>query len=151
MPVMFAAVFGSVLGLALTYFAGHWFAGHPWSQSLLWPKQKWWFSMSQKALSLLRRYGVILLIFNRFLPAVRAVIFFAAGLARLGFLRVFLAGIAGSVIWNGLLAVAGFFVGSNFEKVVDLLSVYQNWAAVILILVVAVVILVRRRTKDPQT
>jgi membrane protein DedA with SNARE-associated domain len=73
----------------------------------------------------MRRVGSVLILINRFLPAVRGVLFVAAGAARISFWRVMLLGAASAMGWNVLLIGLGLLVGGNAERLEDLLRTYQ--------------------------
>lgn len=67
-------------------------------------------------------------LFNRFIPGVRALIFLAAGASRLPLLRTMLLGIVSSIAWNLLLLGAGVLVGGNALKLESLVDRYQTLA-----------------------
>lgn len=97
----------------------------------------------------LRKNGTLLILFNRFMPGVRAVIFLAVGSARLPFARSILLGAASSVMWNVLLLGAGIAVGGNAERLERMLRSYQVLAlGIIGVVIVAVVVryFARRKT-----
>jgi membrane protein DedA with SNARE-associated domain len=73
----------------------------------------------------MRRVGSVLILINRFLPAVRGILFVAAGAARISFWRVMLLGAASAMGWNVLLIGLGLLVGGNAERLEDLLRTYQ--------------------------
>jgi membrane protein DedA with SNARE-associated domain len=64
----------------------------------------------------MRRSGPALIALNRFLPAVRGILFLAAGAARLPFRRVISLGALSALVWNALLLAAGVAVGGNAER-----------------------------------
>lgn len=97
----------------------------------------------------LRKRSVPLILFNRFMPGVRAVIFLAVGSARLPFARSMLLGVASSVMWNVLLLGAGIAVGGNAERLERLLRSYQALAlGIIAVVVVALVVRYFARRKS---
>lgn len=95
-----------------------------------------------------RRWGWWLILFNRFMPGVRAFIFLAAGASALPVRRVVVLGGVSALAWNGLLLVAGGVVASNAEELVALVDRYMKVAGAALLvaaLLLAVRALVRRR------
>jgi membrane-associated protein len=95
-----------------------------------------------------RRWGVWLLLANRFLPGVRAFLFYAAGASGLPLWKVLLCGGISSAVWNAVLLGAGALAVENVDELVDLFERYTRvaWvalAAIALVLVAAAV--VRRR------
>ncbi len=98
----------------------------------------------------MRRVGSLLILINRFLPAVRGVLFVAAGAARIPFGRVMLLGAASAMAWNVLLIGLGLLVGGNAERLESLLRTYQVAVGAALgtvALVLGVRFILRRRQK----
>ncbi len=73
----------------------------------------------------MQRFGSALILINRFLPAVRAFIFLAAGAARMSFPRVVLLGAVSAMAWNCLLMGLGIAVGGNAERLESLIRNYE--------------------------
>jgi membrane protein DedA with SNARE-associated domain len=76
----------------------------------------------------MRRTGPLLIALNRFLPAVRGVLFLAAGAARLPFRTVIALGALSAIIWNALLLAAGVAVGGNVDRLEGWFRRYQTVA-----------------------
>lgn len=62
-----------------------------------------------------RKWGLWLILANRFVPVARAVFFVFAGMSGLNFWRTVLVGLAGACLWNAMLIGAGYAVGANLE------------------------------------
>ncbi|HET9554293.1 MAG TPA: VTT domain-containing protein [Anaeromyxobacteraceae bacterium] len=75
-----------------------------------------------------RRWGSWLLVLNRFLPAIRAFLFLAAGAAAIPLRRTLLLGGLSALLWNGLLLAAGALVAHNLDELVDLVDRYTRVA-----------------------
>lgn len=86
------------------------------------------------AIARFERHGVAYLALNRFVPALRAFFFVAAGLARLPAWKVALFGGLSAATWNALLLAAGWMVGDNFERLVELSKTYSYGAFFVLAL-----------------
>jgi len=82
------------------------------------------------------RYGLWMILVNRFFSGVRAVISLLAGLYRLPWPRVLLLAGIGCAAWNGLLLYAGFTLGANWKRVGTILAQYNR-----ILLVVAATLL----------
>lgn len=98
----------------------------------------------------MRRVGSVLIAANRFLPAVRSLLFIAAGAARMPFRRVMVLGAASAMAWNVLLIGLGLLVGGNAERLEELIRTYQVAVSIalgILALVLAVRFVLRRRRR----
>lgn len=78
-----------------------------------------------RVLQAFRRYGAIYVIVNRFLPAVRAVFFVAAGLAGLRPLPVLAYALLSAAAWNAMVIAVGRVLGANWERIRDLARLYS--------------------------
>jgi membrane-associated protein len=95
-----------------------------------------------------RRWGALLLLANRFLPGVRAFVFFAAGASGIPLRKVLLLGAISSALWNAALLGAGAFLAHNVDELVFLLEAYTRaaWIAVVATgLGAGVLVWIRRR------
>jgi membrane protein DedA with SNARE-associated domain len=63
------------------------------------------------------RFGSWLVFLGRLLPTIRSVISIPAGLVHMHFVRFLIWSTIGTAGWSALLAVAGYVLGQNFEKV----------------------------------
>jgi membrane protein DedA with SNARE-associated domain len=61
---------------------------------------------------------------NRFLPAVRALFFIAAGMAGLRAWRVLFFALVSAFAWNGLIIAAGYGVGANWNRLREIFQTY---------------------------
>jgi membrane-associated protein len=79
------------------------------------------------------RHGGLYLLVNRFVPALRAFFFVAAGIARVPVWQVIVYGGASAMLWNALLFALGWLAGESFE-------VLEGWVARYAMVAVAVAI-----------
>ena len=63
------------------------------------------------------KYGQVVVFVFRFLPAFRTMISLPAGLFRMGHIRFLLWTAGGALIWNIILAYAGFALGRHFQDI----------------------------------
>lgn len=66
------------------------------------------------------RFGALLVCLGRMLPTVRTIISIPAGLVHMGLVRFLIWSTMGTAGWSALLAVSGFVLGRNFERVDDI-------------------------------
>jgi membrane protein DedA with SNARE-associated domain len=87
-----------------------------------------------------RRHGEAYVALNRFLPAVRAVFFLAAGMAALRPLRVLFFALLSAAAWNALILGVGWGLGANWERIRSIFTTYSEvaWAALGLVVVILV-------------
>ncbi|HJL01192.1 MAG TPA: DedA family protein [Polyangiaceae bacterium LLY-WYZ-15_(1-7)] len=88
------------------------------------------------------RHGPWYLAVNRFVPALRAFFFVAAGMSGMSFWRVAFWGGLSAAAWNGLILAVGFSVGRNLEALERLYERY-TWGALIVVGLVLAVFLWR--------
>ncbi|MCP4706741.1 MAG: DedA family protein [candidate division Zixibacteria bacterium] len=90
--------------------------------------------------------GVLLLIFNRFIVGVRAVIALVAGISRYNPVKKFVFVSISFWIFNGLLLFSSYLFVINFDSVFYYLRLYEKivWPIIIVILIIFVVIKFRR-------
>lgn len=129
--LLFTALFiGSILGTVIDYYAGRMLARH-WSGS----------KRLTQATQKLERWGQLLVIMNRFFPGIRAFILVAAGMGKMGVLRVVILSSVSIFLWNGMIFGVGWVVGSNLDTLIRLFHTYSRWFYAGLVVLVLVVIL----------
>jgi membrane protein DedA with SNARE-associated domain len=82
------------------------------------------------------RYGYWVIAANRFLSGTRSVISLFAGIFKLTGYKVLLLATISALIWNGLLMYAGYTLGANWERIVDIISQYNKIVIAITLLLV---------------
>ncbi len=109
---LFGAI-GCTLGSVLNYALGAW-GGRP-----LLKRYGKWIMVSEEDLDRadkwFGRYGDWAAFVSRLLPIVRTFISFPAGVTKMRFSTFTVLSFVGSFIWCGLLALGGFYLGSNWE------------------------------------
>ncbi len=94
-----------------------------------------------------RRWGVLLLAANRFLPGIRAFLFVAAGASGIPLRTVLLFGGISAIAWNVVLLGAGALVARNVQELVRLVEQYTRaaWIVVAAAVAIGVAVLAWRR------
>lgn len=75
-----------------------------------------------RATRLFHRHGGLVLVFGRLIPALRTVVALPAGLARMRVLPFTLWTLLGSLLWTGVLVLAGYLLDSHYERISDWLN-----------------------------
>ncbi|MDP3149911.1 MAG: DedA family protein [Ignavibacteria bacterium] len=88
------------------------------------------------------KYGFMLILFNRFLSGIRAVISFFAGLSELNVWRTIIFSSLGSIVWNAILLGLGILFGYNLSTIDYFLSTYTK-GILIITAVIAIYFLVK--------
>jgi membrane protein DedA with SNARE-associated domain len=97
------------------------------------------------------RYGAPVILVSRCIPFARAAFPYAAGVARMGYVRFLIFATIGSIIWITAFGVLGNAVGSNWESWRHNLEYVDYVAAALLVVAIAYLIirLTRSRRDDP--
>jgi membrane protein DedA with SNARE-associated domain len=94
------------------------------------------------------RGGVLAVAAGRCLPVIRSYMAFPAGLSRIGRGPFVIATLAGSTVWNSVLAVAGYELGQGYERVGSLLGPLRLPIALALIALLVAAYYVGKRVAD---
>ncbi len=124
LPLVFLAVMvGSALGCMADFALGVWFKErYEQGRFLRSPRAR---RAVDRVVAGFAKHGEVYVVVNRFLPAVRAVFFVAAGMAGLRAGRVLLFAMLSAAAWNALIIGAGYAVGANWERIQYLFRVYS--------------------------
>lgn len=122
--VIIAGTIGAVAGATLLYGVGAWVEDH----IILGIVRRYgkWLTVSEqdlaRSLALFNRYGAAAVFVGRLMPAIRSLISLPAGMSKMHLGRFFAFTAFGSLMWNSLLAGAGFLLGENWGQV-------ESWLA----------------------
>lgn len=86
------------------------------------------------------RYAVL---FGRCVPLIRSIISIPAGFRRMPLGTFTLFTLIGSLVWNTVLITAGYLLGDQWEKILDVTEPYQT--LVLVLIAVGIVVLIVRR------
>ncbi len=153
-PVYVALLAGSIAGSLVAYGFGLFLGRHEdrWPAYLRRDGPR---RAIHAVLSRIEHRGALLLVVNRFVPAFRAFVFVGAGMARVPLARVVLFGGASAALWNLVILIVGWTVGSEWETL-RAFAVSYAWiasgsvAAVLLALLARYVIRQRRGPRRPS-
>jgi membrane protein DedA with SNARE-associated domain len=95
-----------------------------------------------------RRYGLAAVLIGRLLPVVRTYISFPAGMARVPLGRFAALTLLGAIPWNLALALAGYTLGRNYERISAFIQA-GGYVVALLLLVVLAAWWVRGRRAEP--
>jgi membrane protein DedA with SNARE-associated domain len=106
-----------------------------------------------KAENWFSKYGYFIILANRFLPGMRSVISFFAGLSEMDARKTALLASISALIWNAGIIYLGVIFGRNVKFADNLISTYSNIVLVILILAMIIYIsryFILRKKKNKQ-
>jgi membrane protein DedA with SNARE-associated domain len=116
-PLLIVATAGTTLGNLFWYGVGRWI-GYARLKPFV-DRHGRWLTLRWADVEALHRFfvrhGLWVVFVFRFLPTFRTLISLPAGMTRMGLPRFLLATVAGSAIWNAVLAYAGLILGLHFE------------------------------------
>jgi membrane protein DedA with SNARE-associated domain len=150
--VLVAATIGALVGSLAAYLIGLW-GGRP-----LLDRYGRYLGINAEHLARAERWfdrwGTWAVLLGRFVPVVRALVSYPAGISRMRLGRFLLFSTIGSIPWNFALLYAGFLVGEQYENIARAAKPYEY--AVIAVVALAVVALVvwwilRRRRRAAAT
>ncbi|MCY3595793.1 MAG: DedA family protein [Bacteroidetes bacterium] len=130
-PVIAFSTLGGILGFMCMYYIGRY--GGPRlleSRALRWLPSE---SVS-RVQNWLQTWGYTVVAANRFLSGARTVIAFTVGMNRMPALPVGLLASLSAAVWVTLIAVLGYVVGDEWERVVDYLARYGRVISVLIFL-----------------
>jgi membrane protein DedA with SNARE-associated domain len=147
--IIVAGVFGDMLGASVAYGIGYW--GREELVERHGNKLHISKSRLDRAHGWFDRYGAPVILVSRCIPFARAAFPYAAGVARMGYVRFAIFATVGSIIWISALGVLGNAVGANWQswrhnlEYVD----YVGAALVVAAIVYLVIRIARSRRRDP--
>lgn len=139
--VIAAAVLGSMVGQLPWYYAGR-VLGQRRIETLAAHYGRWLTVTPhevRRVFAWFNRYGAVSVFFGRMVPAVRAVISLPAGIAEMPFGKFLAYSLAGTTIWMGGLAYAGYVLGQNYELVEE----YMGPGTKVVVALIVLIYLVR--------
>ncbi|MEU1971175.1 DedA family protein [Microbacterium sp. NPDC019599] len=130
---LFWTTLGSIVGAFLLYGLGRWFGAARLRAvaartPLLHPED------IDRTVAWFERHGAKAVFFGRMLPIFRSLISIPAGVTRMRMWRFGLLTAAGSLLWNAIFVLAGFFLGESWhvvEMYVDVLQYFVIAASAI--------------------
>jgi membrane protein DedA with SNARE-associated domain len=126
--VIIAGSTGSLLGALLWYYIGRKIGAERLERWAT--KHGRWLTLSAKEVehscAWFNRHGGKAVFIGRLIPAVRTLISVPAGIAGMPLGSFLLYSVAGTILWTALLATAGYFLESQYEKVAHWMNPISN-------------------------
>ncbi|MDN3311200.1 DedA family protein [Microbacterium oryzae] len=140
---------GSVVGALVLYGIGAWFG----VDRLRWIAKRLPLISADdvdRTVAWFDRHGGKAVFFGRFVPIFRSLISIPAGVVRMPVWRFALYTAAGSVIWNTIFILLGWYLGSGWHIVEQYMDVVQNVVIVAVVVAVVWFVVVRLRALRKQ-
>jgi len=141
LAVLATSTAGSVVGAVLLYEAAR-HGGRPFAHRFL-RTARIGPEKLEEAERWFARRGALVVLFGRFVPGVRSVVSLPAGLLRMPRLTFLALTVLGSAIWNTLLVGAGYVLGSQWERVSEVIGPISTPLLVAVVTAAAAVLLWR--------
>ena len=103
---------------------------------------------SSKVSGRISRWGVLILVANRFLPGIRSALFIAAGMSGMSWLKAMAAGTISSLLWTALLLTIGMQLGANLDRIQTFFRNYSiaAWFLMAVLLIAwTIVVIIRKK------
>ena len=143
-----AATIGSLLGALALYALGR------WGGRVLVLRYRRVLRVSEAELDRaddwFDRYGGGIVLLGRMVPLARSIVSIPAGLSEMPIGKFVLLTTIGSAFWNTLLIGAGWFLGSNWERVSNVVGSLSNVALIVAVAAVVFVVILWFRRKRPS-
>jgi membrane protein DedA with SNARE-associated domain len=127
-PVILAGSIGSLAGALLWYYIGLWLGRERiknWSA-----KHGRWFTLTpdevDQAFEFFRRHEYKAVFFGRLVPTIRTLISVPAGIAKMPLWSFLAYSAVGTALWTALLAVAGYLLESQYQRVSNWVNPVSN-------------------------
>jgi len=96
------------------------------------------------------KHGELIVLLARFVPLIRTLIAFPAGIAEMKLWKFVSFSIIGIVIWDAILIYLGVLFGQNYNSIVSTLSNAFTLVEILAVVVVIIVLYLWLRRKAPQ-
>lgn len=134
--VLIASTIGVLIGAVTIYYIGLW-ADEPIIRAFVRRYGKFLLLSEEdidRAMEFFDRHGELVVFFGRLIPIIRSLISLPAGMTRMNIGRFLLFTGLGSLIWNTVLGYAGFLLGANWQRILDIMDRYEKvWLALMVV------------------
>ncbi len=96
-----------------------------------------------KVEKLFHRYGVLLILFNRFIVSLRTIVILCAGIAKMSYYRVLIYSFLSILLWNVLLFYLGVVLKINYQTLIHYLHTYAQIIYILVSVFVMIYLVVR--------
>jgi membrane protein DedA with SNARE-associated domain len=138
--INFSGVLGITTIASVIGFMTMYYIGYTWGDGIREKRSRFWmfkyikFQYMTRVQGWMNRWGQGVILANRFLAGTRSVISLIAGITQTNIRLTIISSTLSSVLWNGILLSAGWFIKENWESIGKYLSIY-SWAILVLIAV----------------
>ena len=148
-PLTYAALnIGAMIGGLSAYAFGRYFAEPEKRPAFL--RTPGTTAMIEEVQGKIAKYGAVILMANRFIPAMRSFFFVGAGMAKVPAWKVAVYGGVSACAWNAILFGLGALAGDNLEQLQSWVERYSLIAVGLFLIALAVYVVRRLRRKAAE-
>jgi len=146
-PSLIVTTIGSLTGF-MTYY----YIGSSRGRSYFEKKNYKWFNEQRiaKVIEWFSKWGVMLILVNRFLAGTRSVVSICAGFVKMGWMKVATLALISSFVWNGILITAGYYAGRNWKVVEGMVRNYNYIVSAIILIFIITAILLYKKNRESR-
>lgn len=126
--ILIAGTVGAVLGAVALYYIGLWMDEAVFRRFIR--AYGKWFTVTEheldRALAFFDKYGEAVIFFGRLIPIIRSLISIPAGMDRMKMPKFLLFTTLGTLTWNTILGGAGWFLGENWQEILEIIDTYEK-------------------------
>ncbi|MEU3273718.1 DedA family protein [Saccharomonospora sp. NPDC006951] len=137
---------GSVLGAIIVYYVGR-LLGRDRTRAILVKVPLVQGEDFDKAEAWFAKHGTKAVFFGRMVPLVRSFISLPAGIEGMAFWKFLGLTTLGSLIWNSIFVISGYFLGANWHVVEEYAGIFQTVVIVLGVIAVALFVISKLRKR----
>jgi membrane protein DedA with SNARE-associated domain len=132
---------GSIFGFMTMYYLGVFFRNRILNKR---NDKSQFYTKIEKVQQWFGKYGYKIILFNRFLSGLRAVVALTAGISNLNLKKVFVLALISIVLWNGILIYLGYLLGEKWGILIKYIKEYNFIILVVLVLIFTFYFIIKR-------
>lgn len=122
----------------------HWIQNHEFRfKKYIYSEEEW-----KKTLSWFEKYSAFVILFSRFSAGIRFFVSIVAGMVSVKWYEFLVYFSIAVFLWCGLLIGGGYYLGKNWENVIEILGLYNRIVIVVIVLVLSVFLLYKRSRRE---
>ena len=134
--VIAAGTAGAMVGNLLWYLLARWIGLHRFRPFI--EKHGRWLTMDwgdvERVEKMFGRFGGVVVMFARVVPTIRSIVSLPAGMVRMRLHSFLIWSTIGTAAWSALLAIAGYILGQNFDRIDEIIGPLSSAVVALIIL-----------------
>jgi membrane protein DedA with SNARE-associated domain len=134
--VIAAGTAGAMAGNLFWYLLARWIGLHRFRPFI--EKHGRWLTMDwgdvERVEKMFGRFGGVVVMFARVVPTIRSIVSLPAGMVRMRLHSFLIWSTIGTAAWSALLAIAGYILGQNFDRIDEIIGPLSSAVVALIIL-----------------